>query len=62
MSNVDEHSKVDEKSVRLCSYLVCKIERVHAGIRFIRATASEQEIDRFRFACGDVLITRDSED
>ena len=62
-SNVDKHSKVDEKPVRLCNYVdVYKNERVHAGIRFMRVTASEQEIERFRLARGDILITKDSED
>ena len=63
VSNVDKRSKVDERPVRLCNYVdVYKNERVHAGVRFMRATASEQEIDRFRLALGDVLITKDSED
>ena len=63
VSNVDKHSKVGEKPVRLCNYVdVYKNERVHAGIRFMRATATEQEVDRFRLAHGDILITKDSED
>ena len=32
------------------------------AVRFMRVTASEQEIERFRLARGNILITKDSED
>ena len=63
VSNVDKHSKVDEEPVRLCNYVdVYKNERVRADIHFMRATASDREIEKFRLARGDILITKDSED
>ncbi len=63
VSNVDKHSRTDELPVRLCNYVdVYKNERVHENLSFMRATASPQEITRFRLVSGDVLITKDSED
>ena len=63
VSNVDKHSKSDETPVRLCNYVeVYKNDKVHGDLPFMRATASDEEITKFRLACGDVLITKDSED
>jgi type I restriction enzyme S subunit len=62
VSNVDKHTKVDELPVRLCNYVdVYKHDRINHQISFMRATASQEEIARFRLECGDVLITKDSE-
>jgi type I restriction enzyme S subunit len=63
VSNVDKHSKEDEQLVRLCNYLdVYKNERIHENMKFMRATASEEEIKKFHIEKGDILITKDSED
>ena len=62
VSNVDKHRKDDEIPVRLCNYVdVYKNDRVTAGLDFMRATATAEEIARFRLQVGDVLITKDSE-
>ncbi len=62
VSNVDKHSKEKELPIRLCNYVdVCKNDRITADILFMRATATAEEIARFRLECGDVLITKDSE-
>ena len=62
VSNVDKHIKDGEMSVRLCNYVdVYKNERITDDIPFMRATATVNEIDRFRLQLGDVLITKDSE-
>ena len=62
VSNVDKHSKDDELPVRLCNYVdVYKSDRITENMPFMRATATADEIDRFRLELGDVLITKDSE-
>ncbi len=62
VSNVDKHTKEGEGSVRLCNYVdVYKNERITDHIKFMAATATVEEIVRFRLECGDVLITKDSE-
>ena len=62
VSNVDKHAKDDEQPVRLCNYVdVYKNERIRSGMAFMRATATTDEIERFRLQPGDVLITKDSE-
>lgn len=62
VSNVDKHTAEGEIPVRLCNYVdVYKNERITDGIQFMKATASTDEIERFRLNNGDVLITKDSE-
>ena len=62
VSNVDKHANDDELPVRLCNYVdVYKNDRITHEIPFMRATASSEEIERFRLERGDVLITKDSE-
>lgn len=62
VSNVDKHEKDDEVPVRLCNYVdVYKNDRITERIPFMRATAAEAEVERFRLRRGDVLITKDSE-
>ena len=62
VSNVDKHTKEDELPVRLCNYVdVYKNDRITQDIPFMKATASQDEIERFRLKQGDVLITKDSE-
>lgn len=62
VSNVDKHSLEGEKPVRLCNYTdVYKNEKVSPNLDLMVATASEEEIRRFRLEAGDVVITKDSE-
>ena len=62
VSNVDKHTKDDEQPVRLCNYVdVYKNDRIRSGMAFMSATATTDEIERFRLRSGDVLITKDSE-
>ena len=62
VSNVDKHSFENEKAVRLCNYVdVYKHDRITERLHFMKATATEDEIDRFRLREGDVLVTKDSE-
>ena len=62
VSNVDKHTRGDEIPVRLCNYVdVYKYDRITSTMPFMTATASRDEIERFRLEPGDVLITKDSE-
>ena len=62
VSNVDKHTKEGELPVRLCNYVdVYKNDRITEHLSFMRATATEKEVERFRLEPGDVLITKDSE-
>ncbi len=61
-SNVDKHSKKHETAVRLCNYSdVYHNDRIRSNMNFMRATATDDEVNRFRLVTGDVLITKDSE-
>ena len=62
VSNVDKHVKAEEVPVRLCNYVdVYKNDHISEQIDFMRATATNEESERFRLSKGDVLITKDSE-
>ena len=62
VSNVDKHTREDEFPVRLCNYLdVYKNDNITQAMPFMRATATWEEIERFRLEQDDVLITKDSE-
>jgi type I restriction enzyme S subunit len=62
VSNVDKHSHTNEKRVRLCNYVdVYKNDTIHERLNFMQATATSEEIKRFRIRVGDVIITKDSE-
>ena len=62
VSNVDKHVKDGEIPVRLCNYVdVYKNDYINGRLEFMRATATNEEIERFRLEEGDVLITKDSE-
>ena len=62
VSNVDKHTREDEVPIRLCNYVnVYKNDRITPTMSFMTATASPDEIKRFRLESGDVLITKDSE-
>ena len=61
-SNVDKHSVDGQSAVRLCNYTdVYKNESIVEGMDFMRATATSEQIDRFRLRLGDTIITKDSE-
>ena len=62
VSNVDKHTKENEVPVRLCNYVdVYKNDRITQQLPFMTATASEDEVERFRLDQNDVIITKDSE-
>ena len=62
VSNVDKHVKEDEHPIRLCNYMdVYKNKYINEQINFMQATATYEEIERFRLERDDVLITKDSE-
>ena len=61
-SNVDKNSSDDEHPVRLCNYTdVYYSSEIIDASEFMTATATPNEIHRFRLRGGDVLITKDSE-
>ncbi|MGV1008353.1 MAG: hypothetical protein ACOYBY_07060 [Dermatophilaceae bacterium] len=62
-SSVDKHSHDGEQPVQLCNYTdVYKNDTVRPSADLMRATASSDEIERFRLALGDSVLTKDSED
>ena len=62
VSNIDKHVREDEEPVRLCNYVdVYKNDHIHSEMAFMSATATADEIERFRLQSEDVLITKDSE-
>jgi type I restriction enzyme S subunit len=61
-SNVDKISNKNELPVRLCNYTdVYKNDFITLNMSFMEATATIEEIERFRIHIGDVIITKDSE-
>ncbi|WP_339697356.1 restriction endonuclease subunit S [uncultured Marixanthomonas sp.] len=61
-SNVDKHSKPTEKEVRLCNYTdVYKNDYITDDMDLMIATATEDQIKKFRLFKGDIVITKDSE-
>lgn len=61
-SNVDKKTVDGEQPVRLCNYVdVYHNDHITANLDFMKATATSDEIDRFRVIRGDVLVTKDSE-
>ena len=62
LSSVDKKTKYDERPIQLCNYMdVYKNSFIHAGMGFMTATATEQEISKCSLNVGDVVITKDSE-
>jgi len=62
VSNIDKLTVEGELPVRLCNYVdVYKNDRITASLSFMHATATTDEVERFRLQFGDVLITKDSE-
>jgi type I restriction enzyme S subunit len=61
-SGVDKKTTPGEIPVRLCNYVdVFHNHRIHSGIDFMTATASEREVANFKLLQGDVVFTKDSE-
>ncbi|MEP1486801.1 MAG: restriction endonuclease subunit S [Algibacter sp.] len=61
-SNVDKHSKENEKLVRLCNYTdVYKNDFITNSMKLMIATAKDDQIKKFALKRDDVIITKDSE-
>ena len=61
-SNIDKHSKHNEKTVRLCNYTdVYKNDFITDDMDLMIATASDEQIERYALRAGDIIITKDSE-
>ncbi len=61
-SNVDKHSKPNEREVRLCNYTdVYKNDYITNDLDLMIATASDEQINKFALKEGDIVITKDSE-
>ena len=61
-SNVDKKSHDGETAVRLCNYTdVYYNDTITAGMDFMVATASSDQIAKFTLRAGDTIITKDSE-
>lgn len=61
-SNVDKHAVEGQTPVRLCNYVdVYNNELIVDSIDFMAATATREQIKKFRIRVGDTLITKDSE-
>jgi len=61
-SNVNKKSKEGEETVELCNYTdVYYNESITNKLDFMKATASDKDIERFQLVEGDVIITKDSE-
>lgn len=61
-SNVDKHTVEGQPSVRLCNYVdVYKNDSIVGSLAFMSASATREQIEKFRIRVGDTLITKDSE-
>jgi len=61
-SNIDKKSKESEESVFLCNYVdVYNNEFISRNLSFMKATANEDQIQKFILKKGDVIATKDSE-
>ena len=62
-SSVDKLSNDGEQAVRLCNYTdVYSNDCVNPSLNLMQATATSEEVARFRLEVGDSVITKDSED
>ena len=62
LSNVDKHSEEGQVQVKLCNYVdVYYNDFITAELDFMNATATPDQVRRFRLRVGDVVITKDSE-
>ena len=61
-SNVDKLTHKGEVKVKLCNYVdVYKNDYITNNIDFMLATATLEEIEKFKVIKGDIIITKDSE-
>lgn len=61
-SNIDKKSYENESEILLCNYTdVYKNEFITKNVEFMKATASKEQIKKFKIKRGDVLFTKDSE-
>lgn len=61
-SNVDKKTVEGQKSVALCNYTdVYYNEKITADMPFMKASATDEQIEKFTLRAGDVIITKDSE-
>lgn len=61
-SNVDKHARDGERAIRLCNYTdVYYNDQITAGMPFMEATATDDQIAKFSLRAGDTIITKDSE-
>ena len=61
-SNIDKKSKENEEDIFLCNYVdVYKNEFITSELDFMKATASDAQIQKFMLKKGDVIATKDSE-
>lgn len=61
-SNVDKHTVEGQPPVRLCNYVdVYKNSSIVGALDFMCASATREQIEKFRIRVGDTLITKDSE-
>lgn len=62
-SNVDKHTVDGEEPVRLCNYVdVYYNDYITSQLDFMEATATPEEITKFKLRAGDVIVTKDSEE
>lgn len=62
-SNVNKKTEEGESPVLLCNYVdVYYHDRITSALDFMRATATAEEVRKFRLHSGDVCVTKDSED
>ena len=62
VSPVDKKTIDGEVPVRLCNYTdVYYNDQITSNLKFMSATASRREIDKYTLKVGDVIITKDSE-
>jgi type I restriction enzyme, S subunit len=63
ISNIDKKSRKNEPAVLLCNYIhVYKNNFITSKLKFMKATATKEQIIKFTLSKDDVLITKDSEE
>lgn len=61
-SNVDKKSYEGQAQIHLCNYTdVYYNEEIVGGMKFMIATATEEQIEKFTLQAGDTIFTKDSE-
>lgn len=61
-SNIDKKSKDNEKEIFLCNYIdVYNNDFISNELNFMKASANENQIEKFILKKGDVIATKDSE-